>query len=352
MDPQIWDMARQFQEGSLPQAQSSSFSVAYTVKNQDGAILVQELRPLDTPNYTFMAPSSASGIEIEAQLVENNQLIGTANRIALALGTPKPAEPAVVAEPDFVRLSSGQVVNVRSGPSTQYPVIGQLQAGVVYRVLGKNSGGDWWQFDFDGTVGWTIGSLVNAQGDTGSLAVINDIPAPPQLQTVAVAAAPAPAPAPAVEEKKAEAAPAPAPAPAPAVVNAPAPSGGGAFGYGVQAHMVHNDQAGMVMQVTTGMGFNWVKQQVEWKVFEPDPGDFQWGALDGIVNAANGSGVNLLFSVVNAPSWAREPGFDGSVGGPPQDPQTFANFLRRAGRQILWLCRESAGSLERTKSAL
>jgi hypothetical protein len=31
--------------------------------------------------------------------------------------------------------------------------------------------------------------------------------------------------------------------------------------------------------------------------------------------------------VVNAPPWARENGFDGSVGGPPADPNTFANFV-------------------------
>jgi hypothetical protein len=34
-----------------------------------------------------------------------------------------------------------------------------------------------------------------------------------------------------------------------------------------------------------------------------------------------------LFSVVNAPAWARPAGFDASVGGPPADPNTFARFL-------------------------
>jgi hypothetical protein len=212
------------------------------------------------------------------------------------------------------------MINARQGPSTQYPVIGQVQPGVVYRVLGKNQAGDWWQIDLNGQTGWAIGSLVNAAGDTGSVAVITDIPAPP-APVVAVAA-----PAEQAREASAEA-PAAAPAPAPAPVAAPAPTGGGNFGYGVQAHMVHNDQAGKVMQMTTGMGFNWVKQQIEWKVFEANQGQIDWGSMEGIVNAANGAGVNLLFSIVNAPDWAREPGFDRSVGGPPQDPQTFANFL-------------------------
>jgi hypothetical protein len=91
--------------------------------------------------------------------------------------------------------------------------------------------------------------------------------------------------------------------------------------------MVHNDQAGQVMAMTTGMGFNWVKQQIEWRVFEASQGSIDWGSMEGIINAANGAGVSLLFSVVNAPAWAREPGHDASVGGPPADPNTYAAFV-------------------------
>ena len=131
-------------------------------------------------------------------------------------------------------------------------------------------------------------------------------------QTSAAAAAPA------------ESAPAAAP-----VVAAPPPSGAVPFGYGIQAHMVHAGDA-MIQQVmnsTKGMGFGWVKQQIEWRVMEGSPGNIDWGSMDPIVNAANGAGINLLFSVVNSPAWARESGFDGSVGGPPADPQTYANFV-------------------------
>ena len=123
-----------------------------------------------------------------------------------------------------------------------------------------------------------------------------------------------------------EAAPEPTATPAPVVV-APAPSGGGGFGYGVQAHMIHNGQAPQVMAMTQGMGFNWVKQQVEWKLFEPSKGDYQWGAIDEVVNAANAAGINIMLSVVKAPAWARPGGADLSVEGPPTNPQDFADFL-------------------------
>ena len=73
------------------------------------------------------------------------------------------------------------------------------------------------------------------------------------------------------------------PAAAPAVVAAPAPTGGGGFGYGVQAHMVHNNEAGWVMDTTKNqLGFGWVKQQIEWKVFEPNPGGLSVGGDAGI----------------------------------------------------------------------
>jgi len=90
--------------------------------------------------------------------------------------------------------------------------------------------------------------------------------------------------------------------------------------------MVHNGQAGAVMNQTNGLGFGWVKQQVEWKHFEAAQGAYEWGALDEIVAAANAAGVKILWSVVNAPVWARA-GQDLTVGGPPNNPQDLANFM-------------------------
>ena len=122
-------------------------------------------------------------------------------------------------------------------------------------------------------------------GDVSIIAVAEDIPEPP---------------APAAEAPSAPSAAAPS---APAPVSAP--TAGLPFGYGVQAHMVHAGNEGQVMASTTAMGFSWVKQQIEWKVFEASQGQIGFGDMDLIVNAAAGSGVNILFSVVNAPPWAR-----------------------------------------------
>ncbi|MCB0079255.1 MAG: hypothetical protein KDD73_17805, partial [Anaerolineales bacterium] len=83
------------------------------------------------------------------------------------------------------------------------------------------------------------------------------------------------------------------------------------------------------VNATANLGFNWIKQQVEWRNFEGSQGAIDFSELRRVVDAAGGRGINVLFSVVNAPDWAREPGFDTSVGGPPADPQTYAAFVGR-----------------------
>jgi LysM repeat protein len=108
---------------------------------------------------------------------------------------------------------------------------------------------------------------------------------------------------------------------APAVAAAAAPAG---FGYGVQLHAPGGDQHAIDM--VKGMGFNWVKQQVEWHRYEGSKGAYGFGELDGLVNQANAAGINVLFSVVKAPGWARG-NSDFSVEGPPANPQDMADFM-------------------------
>jgi hypothetical protein len=90
--------------------------------------------------------------------------------------------------------------------------------------------------------------------------------------------------------------------------------------------MVDNGQEGQVMNHVLDLGFRWVKQQVEWKHHEQSKGAYNWGSLDAINAAATAAGVNVLWSVVNAPAWSR-PGGDLSVGGPPNNVQDFVDFL-------------------------
>jgi polysaccharide biosynthesis protein PslG len=83
--------------------------------------------------------------------------------------------------------------------------------------------------------------------------------------------------------------------------------------------------AGMVKQA----GLGWLAQQVQWSAVETAPGQFDWSQIDGIVNAAQQSGLKILFSVVRAPTFYQRPG-GGLI---PADPNTFRTFMQTiAGR--------------------
>jgi hypothetical protein len=71
-----------------------------------------------------------------------------------------------------------------------------------------------------------------------------------------------------------------------------------------------------VLQVAKNSGVNWIRQQVRWMDLHDQSGAIYWGELDGIVNDAHNAGVNLLISVVAAPSRATA---DGSNGMPARE---------------------------------
>ena len=79
-------------------------------------------------------------------------------------------------------------VNVRSGPGTQYAVVGQLQNGATATVRGKSADGTWWQIDYSGAtggVGWVNGSVVQPNSAAAGVAVVT--PEPTSAATAATA---------------------------------------------------------------------------------------------------------------------------------------------------------------------
>lgn len=168
-------------------------------------------------------------------------------------------------------------------------------------------------------VSWQEIALANKLANPSRILVGQRLTIPGVSSCAAPKAAAPAAPAPA-EPAPAEAA-APV-APAPVAAAGPAPAG---FGYGVQIHAPGGDPK--AIEMVNGMGFNWIKQQVEWHRHEGSKGAYDFGGLDNLVNQANGAGVNVLFSVVKAPGWARPGNTDHSVEGPPANPQDFADFM-------------------------
>lgn len=221
--------------------------------------------------------------------------------VPLPTATPLPAPDVPTAITQPARM------NVRGGPGTGFAIVDGVNAGTALVITGVNPGRDWYRVQLSGDrSGWVSAPLTIVVGPADAI-----VPVPaeelPELPT--------PAP------QAAQTAPVAAQA-----VAAPPPAGGGFFGYGIQAHML-GGEAGRALEAVNDLGFNWVKQQVQWKLFEPQQGARNFGDLAGIVGEARNRGINVLFSVVDAPAWAREPGFDGSVGGPPVDPNTYAAFV-------------------------
>ena len=318
IDPAMWDTLLKFQQDAALPESRAALSVAYSLYKADGSLLAEQLAPLE--NATISLPVRADGdVRVDARLRTAAGAMLPFSVSGKVGGTATAAQPAAAeATVADASVSTSQIVNVREGPGTLYPVLGQLNPAANYRVTGRNDAGDWWQIDLGSEKrGWVISQLVTSAGAVDKIAIATDIP---EAAAVAVAAAPV------ADAAVAEAAPVAAAAP---IAPAAAPAGALPFGYGVQAHMVDTSDA-MIQQVmgsTRGMGFGWVKQQVEWKRFEDTQGAVDFGALDPIINAAAGSSINVLFSVVNAPAWAREGGADLSVGGPPADPATYAAFV-------------------------
>lgn len=118
----------------------------------------------------------------------------------------------------------------------------------------------------------------------------------------------------------------PSPTDTPLPTATPNPELVNAFGYGLQAHMIgvgHDDTVKAVKE----LGFQWLKQQIEWKYYEKVKGQYDWAEIDRMVETCNRNGIYLLISVVKAPSWARGDEPDPTVEGPPVDPQDLADFM-------------------------
>jgi anionic cell wall polymer biosynthesis LytR-Cps2A-Psr (LCP) family protein/uncharacterized protein YraI len=63
------------------------------------------------------------------------------------------------------------VVNVRSGPGTDYRIITRLTAGQSALIIGKSADGEWWQIRIHNSAGWVSAPYVRVEGDTASVPV-------------------------------------------------------------------------------------------------------------------------------------------------------------------------------------
>ena len=94
---------------------------------------------------------------------------------------PTVAIPTVTGTPLGTMATAGSdqdQINVRAGPSTDYPIVGVLIAGQQVPALGRSVGGLWIQIDYPGVSGgvaWVYAPLVDV---SGNLPIVEPPPTP------------------------------------------------------------------------------------------------------------------------------------------------------------------------------
>ena len=146
--------------------------------------LVAYLAPTATPSplvrpTSTVAPPSPTAIPPTATLAPATSLppttaptdVPTAAASPTAIASPLPQKPRVVAD---------SAANLRGGPGTSYPMIGQMAAGKEVDIIGRNGSGDWWRIAWDGAgQAWVAGLVVRVLGPIDTVAVAKDIPVLP-----------------------------------------------------------------------------------------------------------------------------------------------------------------------------
>lgn len=126
---------------------------------------------LGSHSVTVKASNAAGRVSDPATVAVNVVEEVTAAPTTLASATLPPGVP-------WATITAG-VLNVRRGPGTHYPVMGQLQRNDAVEIAGKNADNSWLQIVYPtGTIGRGWISVSYAQV-SGSLASVPVVEAPP-----------------------------------------------------------------------------------------------------------------------------------------------------------------------------
>lgn len=133
------------------------------------------LRPTFTPTQVKPTLTPSPTAALPTPVVEVPAAVPT---VAPPTPPPPTPEPTPVPAPQASFTVTSATLNVRSGPGTNYGVIGQIRQGQTFPITGKNPAGSWWQFDYNGRPGWVSGQLVRVT-NAELVQVATNIPAPP-----------------------------------------------------------------------------------------------------------------------------------------------------------------------------
>ena len=85
--------------------------------------------------------------------------------------TPAPTStPAPLTASTSLFATANFLANVRSGPGTEYTILGKARKGDAFDISGKVSDGAWWRINFNGQEGWVLASAVYGRVSAGHVA--------------------------------------------------------------------------------------------------------------------------------------------------------------------------------------
>lgn len=136
-----------------------------------------------TPSSTETAAATMTPVTTTATTTPprtTRTIPATATPVAISPATPTPK--ASVAAETVSGTINEDVVNIRMGPGTNYPVLGQVVLDQEYAVTGRNEAGSWLQLccPIAGeTESWISAQFVDLDADVQSLPVV-DVPPTPE----------------------------------------------------------------------------------------------------------------------------------------------------------------------------
>ena len=215
----LMDYAAQYGLLASSVAPAATTAPVPAVQSLQGVTSVQDTPAAAVPVAVIATSTKPVAVAVDGQAAttpaaseEGADVAATPEEVPAAANPLVPTDAVEI--PTATPVSKPQVqasngLNVRGGPGTAYAVVGALNSGEQAEIIAKNPEGDWWEVNLPtGGTGWVYGPLVQATGDTSSVAVATNIPAAPPTPTPApIAEAPT-----AVPEQPAEAPPAEVPA--------------------------------------------------------------------------------------------------------------------------------------------
>jgi hypothetical protein len=125
----------------------------------------------------FDTPREATNLWLElgdgkGRLGRMSALIEARPEAAIAFPDINQGTLEALEKPKPIVTAGQRNVNIRSGPGTNYPIIGGLPTGQSLEIVGRNADFSWWQVSTPDGLGWVAASVTTASNADESIPIV------------------------------------------------------------------------------------------------------------------------------------------------------------------------------------